>query len=81
MILDGEINGILDWESAAYYPRFWIATKPRLSAGFYLQKDRADRKAWSNMLGEMLEAKGFPEDIDGYYNWNNQEKALVNKGL
>lgn len=27
---DGTVSGIIDWESAAYYPRFWVATRPRL---------------------------------------------------
>jgi len=69
MVLDNSISGILDWESAAYYPRFWIATKPRLSAGFYLQKDRTYPKAWSNMLADMLGFHGFPQDIQGYNKW------------
>jgi hypothetical protein len=75
MVLDSAITGILDWESAAYYPRFWIATKPRLSAGFYLQKDRTDQKAWSNILGEMLEVDGFPQNIEGYNKWR-RKRAL-----
>ncbi|CZS94656.1 uncharacterized protein RCO7_06623 [Rhynchosporium graminicola] len=69
MIFESTVTGILDWESAAYYPRFWLATKPRVSAGFYLQKDRTDRKAWSNILGNSLEAGGFLQDIDVYNNW------------
>ncbi|CZS91143.1 uncharacterized protein RAG0_01900 [Rhynchosporium agropyri] len=28
MIFESTVTGILDWESAAYYPRFWLATKP-----------------------------------------------------
>ncbi|KAG4438168.1 hypothetical protein IFR05_006336 [Cadophora sp. M221] len=63
MALEGTVTGILDWESAAYYLKFWIATKPRLSAGFHLQKDRTDRNAWSNMLGNVLEARGFLQNI------------------
>lgn len=69
VVLEGTITGILDWESAAYYPKFWIATKSRLSAGFCLQKDRTDRKAWSNMLGDLLEASGFVQSIDEYNSW------------
>ena len=33
---EGNVEGILDWESAGFYPRCWIASKPMLSAGFYL---------------------------------------------
>ncbi|KAK4042347.1 kinase-like domain-containing protein [Parachaetomium inaequale] len=28
---DGRLSGIIDWESAAYYPRFWLATKPLIT--------------------------------------------------
>jgi len=73
IILNGIIVGILDWESAAYYPKFWIATKPRLSAGFYLQKDRTDRKAWSCILSKMLEADGFPQNVDAYNRWRRKK--------
>lgn len=72
MVLNGTIVGILDWESAAYYPEFWIATKPRLSAGFYLQQDRTDRKAWSYILSNMLEANGFSQNLDGYDKWRRK---------
>jgi len=74
MVLESTVIGILDWESAAYYPKFWIATKPRLSAGFYLQKDRTDQKAWSNILGDVLEAGGFLQNIDGYNNWKRKRR-------
>ncbi|KAH7333354.1 hypothetical protein BKA65DRAFT_564556 [Rhexocercosporidium sp. MPI-PUGE-AT-0058] len=69
MVVNGTMVGILDWESAAYYPKFWIATKPRLSAGFYLQKDRTDQKAWSCILSKMLEADEFPQNVGGYDKW------------
>ncbi|KAK2623871.1 hypothetical protein QTJ16_006505 [Diplocarpon rosae] len=75
MVLDSAVTGIIDWESAAYYPKFWIATKPRLSAGFYLQKDKTDHKAWSKMLGDALEAGGFLQNIEGYDNWNRERKC------
>lgn len=33
---DGLVNESLDWESAGFYPAFWIALKPLISAAFYL---------------------------------------------
>ena len=29
---DGDVLGILDWESAGFYPRGWVVLKPLLSA-------------------------------------------------
>jgi len=79
MVVGTSITGIIDWESAGYYPRFWIATKPRLTAGFYLQEDRTDPKAWSNVLGKMLEAHGFPQNIHGYNKWRGRRKRALRR--
>jgi len=65
---EAEINGITDWESAGYYPRFWIDTKPLVSAGFYFSsaKDLVNKKAWAVLLGKYLERKGFGPYLDMY---------------
>ncbi|TVY12798.1 hypothetical protein LARI1_G009076 [Lachnellula arida] len=56
----GNVEGILDWESAGFYPRFWIATKPAISAGFYLNPvEGTKREAWRDLLGSMLQEEGF----------------------
>jgi hypothetical protein len=56
----GNVEGILDWESAGFYPRFWIASKPLLSAGFYLNStEGTKREAWRDLLGSMLKKEGF----------------------
>ena len=39
---------------------FWVATKLMFSAGFYLQEDRTDPNAWSNILDDILKGHGFP---------------------
>lgn len=56
----GNLEGILDWESAGFYPRCWIALKPMLSAGFYLNSSEGtQREAWRDLLGSMLKKQGF----------------------
>ncbi|KAL4899053.1 hypothetical protein BDW74DRAFT_184055 [Aspergillus multicolor] len=42
---DGVVTELLDWESAGFYPKFWIALKPYLSAEYYLPPDIEDRYA------------------------------------
>jgi len=71
---DGSIVGILDWESAAYYPKFWLGTKPLVSAGFFLQ-GTGERRAWATLLVESLEREGFPTDMQLYRKW---AKAIGN---
>lgn len=70
IILDDERNvaAIIDWESAAFYPRFWIATKPLVSAGFNL--GGADRYEWGVLLSRALEEKGFKADVELYRSWS-----------
>jgi Phosphotransferase enzyme family len=50
---DGHVNGILDWEYAAFYPLFCVSTKPFISACFFL-KGADDRKAWSMLWTDAL---------------------------
>ena len=61
---DAEITGILDWNYAAFYPKFWIALKPGISAGFFLDRefvgnDSAARWAYAELLHKALIAEGF----------------------
>jgi hypothetical protein len=76
---DGEINGIIDWESAGFYPRFWIGTKPLVSAGFYLNpgQDWIKRKAWSVLFAACLEQRGFKPQVEVYKSW---KAAVENRG-
>lgn len=64
---DDHVVAVIDWESAAYYPRFWIATKPQFSAGFNLEGK--DRSAWAFLLSDTLEEKGFKAQPDLYERW------------
>lgn len=57
---EGNVEGILDWESAGFYPRCWIASKPMLSAGFYLSPMKGTKRvAWRDLLGRMLKKEDF----------------------
>jgi Ser/Thr protein kinase RdoA (MazF antagonist) len=65
------ITGIIDWESAAYYPRFWVATKPVTAAAFYLECETDERKFWGHLLGQALETHGFARLNAAFRRWRN----------
>jgi len=67
----GSVEGILDWESAGYYPWFWIATKPLVSAGFNLPTGSEDRYAWAKLLTCALKLEGFEPALDQFEIWKN----------
>jgi hypothetical protein len=54
---DGDIIAItiLDWESAGFYPQFWLRTKVLVSPGFSLCEP--PKRAWAGLLAEYLEAE------------------------
>jgi hypothetical protein len=57
---EGNVEGILDWESTRFYPRYWIALKLILNAGFYLNStEGTKREAWRYLLVSMLKKEGF----------------------
>ncbi|KAL5398398.1 hypothetical protein PMIN03_012786 [Paraphaeosphaeria minitans] len=64
---DGSIIGIIDWESAAFYPTFWLGTKPLVSAGFYVHG--LERRAWAILLANALEREGFASNMEAYEAW------------
>lgn len=66
---DGQVKAVLDWESAGFYPRFWISLKPYISAGFYLAPTATDRYEWVDILEEKLSAIGFELNAK-HVEWN-----------
>lgn len=61
---DAQITGILDWELAGFFPKFWIPLKVGISAGYLLDSDyvgteKAARTAWALPLMDALKAAGF----------------------
>jgi hypothetical protein len=66
---EGSITGILDWESAFFCPRFWIALQVVISAGFLLNEDYVGegltrRCVWAELLNEALITEGFEYSKD-----------------
>lgn len=60
---DGVINAIIDWGSAAYYPRFRITPKPVVSSVYWVDCATNEPKLWAELLGKALEVEGLkPSD-------------------
>lgn len=70
----GEIVAVLDWESAAFYPPFWLGTKPMESPGFRLTND--DRDAWARSLTAALAGEGFAQDRKTFMLWRRRIGSL-----
>ena len=70
---DGRLSGIIDWESAAYYPRFWLATKPLVAWAFSLDcEKREDSRLWAKLLAQRLETRGgFAPQVEAYNRWSD----------
>ena len=68
---DGRVAGILDWESAGYYPAFWIATKPAVSPAFNFDPQIPGRgeHEWRKRLRDELERLGYPQVGKWYMKW------------
>ncbi|KAJ0160869.1 hypothetical protein CTA2_7162 [Colletotrichum tanaceti] len=64
------VTGIIDWESAAYYPRFWVATKPVTAGAFYLECETDEPKLWGQLLGQALETNGYERLDTAFRSWN-----------
>ncbi len=73
MVSHGRLSAIIDWESAAYYPRFWLATKPLVSWAFGLECERGeDPRMWENLLVRALGEKGgFRPQDQVYRSWRD----------
>ena len=63
------VTGIIDWESAACYPQFWIATKPVYAGAFQLECETDDQKLWGQLLGQALEASGYKRLNTAFRSW------------
>jgi len=74
MVLDdGRLSGIIDWESAAYYPRFWLATKPLITWAFSLDCEKGeDSRLWAKLLSQGLETHGgLQPQEEAYDRWHD----------
>ena len=70
---DGEVTGIIDWESGGFYPRFWIATKTQVSPAldFCPELPKVGVHEWRNGLTRKLESKKYPAVGHWYIEWMN----------
>ena len=72
----GDITSILDWESAGFYPFFWIGTKPVVSPAYLTAPENGQsRQEWRTALVEALCKLGMRPDELTYTKWN----ALVER--
>lgn len=55
------VTGIIDWESGAYYPRFYIVTKPAISSAYYLNRPTEQQEVLTNEKEE-YEKEGITDD-------------------
>jgi hypothetical protein len=68
---DNGIAAVIDWESAAFYPLFWICTKPSVSPGLNFDPSipGVEDGEWRKLKGR-LEECGFPGFADRYMRWS-----------
>ncbi|KAF1959786.1 hypothetical protein CC80DRAFT_489872 [Byssothecium circinans] len=71
---DGKsLTAIIDWEAAAYFPSFWVATRPATNWAFRLSEPNTDtvKNAWSSLFVKALEGKGFKCSDKVYTEWSS----------
>lgn len=71
MVAEGTLSAIIDWELAAYHPRFWLATKSSYGGAFSLECETDDPKLWGQLLGQALEDRGFNRQVQAFIQWNS----------
>ena len=65
------VAAIIDCEAAAYFPRFWVTTKPACNWAFRLQSTTdTEKDGWAKLLVSALEMKGFNSLSTTYLKWN-----------
>lgn len=72
---DGNVTSILDWESAGFFPRMWIATKPRVCYAFILEHVEGDPWAGRELLLEALAERGYLPNVEGYREFYERKKS------
>lgn len=71
IVAGGRVAGIIDWEAAGFYPRFWISTKPSVSPGldFHPPLPEFDDFEWRRRLRIELETCGYPQASGWFTEW------------
>ncbi|KAJ6126091.1 hypothetical protein N7471_010584 [Penicillium samsonianum] len=73
IVSNQKLSAIIDWESAGFYPRFWISTKPSVSRGlnFHPPIPGIAETEWRKRLRVKLEDSGYPRFAEWYMEWKN----------
>jgi hypothetical protein len=70
---DGDkVAAIIDWEAAAYFPDFWVATRLATNWAYRLSDldTDADKNEWSKLFVKALKGEGFDSLDTAYTKWN-----------
>ncbi|KAJ5786615.1 uncharacterized protein N7503_011827 [Penicillium pulvis] len=75
MVHNNRVSAIIDWESAGFYPHFWISTKPSVSPGFDFDPPTpgVEDFEWRRLLRTKLQELGYPRYADWYMKWRGIE--------
>lgn len=80
-----KVTGLLDWETAGFLPRGWIATKCRVSGGMDFDWDsegEEDETVWRSSLAKVLvEEKGYKEFANRWAKWKKNQLGDVSWGF
>ncbi|KAL2362010.1 hypothetical protein RJZ56_005082 [Blastomyces dermatitidis] len=61
--------GIIDWETAGYFPRGWVRTKFRISSGMNLGADVTEPTSWRSKVQKLLGDQGFEDYSNAWQLW------------
>jgi serine/threonine protein kinase len=75
LIYDQRLAAIIDWESAGFYPHFWISTKPSVSRGldFCPPIPGIDETEWRKRLRMKLQDRGYPRFAEWFMEWRKSK--------
>ncbi|TVY50378.1 hypothetical protein LCER1_G009015 [Lachnellula cervina] len=72
---DGDsVAAIIDWESSAYFPDFWVATRPATNWAYRLSEpnvDPQDPYEWAKLFSSALVVKGFSCQEEAFRKWKD----------
>lgn len=85
---EAKVTGLLDWETAGFLPRGWIATKCRVSGGMDFdwdsdedEEDQTEITEWRSRLAKALvEEKGYKEFPIRWAKWKKNQLGDVSWG-
>lgn len=78
---DVQVTAIINWDAAAYFPRWWIALKPQASFGFILGlgHKEEERWKWAETFSNTLIDKGFDCPNEWYLHANEYRNKQLEK--